>query len=458
MHPHADPHFKRNFILGILNGALVNLGLAFIDPFTVLPVFIARLGGSGAVVGLAAATYAAGWFLPQLFVSPFVETRRRVLGIYTSMAFVRVAAYSALVAAVMLVPPDRATLLMTAVIGCFAVTTVSAGVTGVPFLEVTSKAIPAEARSGFFGMRRLVGGVLGIVAGLVVAIVLGGDNGGSIWTRGRVYDAAAALLGRAGVTGLPFPVNYGVLFLFGTVFAALGYAVFAFFRESDGEVRPTRRSIGEITAAGLGLLRRVENYRLFFMVRVCWQFTAMAFPFYAMLAITRLDFGEASVGLFVSLWVGAGVISNWGWGRLGDAKGNRAVLVATAVMSIAPPIAMLALLRESPGEAHAHHVFVLVASSFLVNGAARSGRFIANMTYLLESVPREGRPVYVGFMNTLSAPFMLSPVIGGLLVQFLSFEVLFAVSALAAVANTILSWRLDEPRARMAAEASVNMP
>lgn len=457
MHPRDDPHFKRNFVLGILNGALVNLGLAFIDPFTVLPVFIARLGGSGAVVGLAAATYAAGWFLPQLFVAPFVETRRRVLGIYTSMAFVRVAAYAALVAAVLLVPPERTALLIAAVIGCFALTTVAAGITGVPFLEVTSKAIPAEARSGFFGMRRLVGGVLGIVAGLVVAVVIGG-GGGTVWMKGRAYAVAESLLGRMGVTGHPFPVNYGILFIFGTVFAALGYTVFAFFREGDGEVRPTRRSIREITAAGLAMLRRVENYRLFFMVRVCWQFTAMSFPFYAMLAILRFDFGDASAGLFVSLWVGAAVVSNWGWGRLGDAKGNRAVLVATAVMSVVPPVAMLVLLRASPGGAHAHWVFGVVALSFVVNGAARSGRFIANMTYLLESVPREGRPVYVGFMNTLSAPFMLSPVIGGLLVEFLSFEALFAVSAVAAVANTILSWRLDEPRARVAAEASVNMP
>jgi len=457
MHSGKDPHFKRNFTLGILNGALVNLGLAFIDPFTVLPVFIARLGGSGAIVGLATATYAAGWFLPQLFVAPFVETRRRVLGVYTSMAFVRVCAYSALVAAVLLVSPERNVLLMAAVIGCFAITTVAAGVTGVPFLEVTSKSIPAEARSGFFGLRRLTGGALGIVAGLVVAIVLGRSEG-AFWARGPAYSGAEAALGRVGLTGLPFPINYGILFLFGTVFAALGYAVFAFFRERDGEVRPKRRSVREITAAGMALLRRQENYRLFLMVRICWQFTAMAFPFYAMLAFTRLGFGEASAGLFVSLWVGSGVVSNWVWGRLGDAQGNRAVLVSTAIMSIFPPLAMLLVLRELPGAERSQWVFALVALSFVVNGFARSGRFIANMTYLLESVPQEGRAVYVGFMNTLSFPFMLSPVIGGLMVEFFSFEALFVVSALAAVANTALSWRLDEPRARVAAEASVNMP
>ena len=457
MHTGADPHFKRNFTLGILNGALVNLGLAFIDPFTVLPVFIARLGGSAAIVGLATATYAAGWFLPQLFVAPVVETRRRVLGIYTSMALVRVCAYSALVAAVFLVSPEHNRLLITAVIGCFAITTVAAGITGVPFLEIASKAIPAEERSGFFGMRRLTGGALGIVAGLVVAIVLG-QSDGAFWTQGPAYAAVEAALARAGLTGLPFPINYGVLFLFGTVFAALGYAVFAFFRESDGEVRSKRRSVREITAAGMSLLKSQENYRLFLMVRICWQFTAMAFPFYAMLAFTRLGFGEASAGLFVSLWVGSGVISNWVWGRLGDTKGNRAVLVSTAIMSVVPPLTMLLVLRGLPGAAHSSWVFALVTLSFVVNGFARSGRFIANMTYLLESVPQEGRPVYVGFMNTLSFPFMLSPVIGGVLVELFSFEILFVVSSVAAIANAALSWRLDEPRSRVAAEATANMP
>ena len=44
--PHSPRQIsRRNQTLGIINGMLVNLGNAFVDPFTVLPVFITTLGG-----------------------------------------------------------------------------------------------------------------------------------------------------------------------------------------------------------------------------------------------------------------------------------------------------------------------------------------------------------------------------------------------------------------------------
>ena len=458
MRDSRERHFRRNFVFGVLNGALVNFGLAFIDPFTVLPVFITRLGGSGAVVGLVAATYAAGWFLPQLFVAPYVEVRRRVLPIYTWMTVVRLSAYATLIAAVFLLDPSRADLMILAVAGAFAFTTISAGVTGVPFLEVTSKAFSVTERGNFFGARRLIGGALGILAGMVVSMVIG-QGQARMWAGGRLWETIEGVVVGLGMSGRSFPDNYGALFLTGAVLSAAGYVAFSLMKEPDGDVIARRRSVRELFNAGTSLLRHHENYRMFFVVRIFWQLTAMAFPFYATFAYTRLGFDEASVGVFVSLWVGSGVVSNYVWGRLGDTKGNRLVLVATAVLSVIPPVCMLILLRWSPagGEAGTS-TFLLIASTFVLNGFARSGRFIANMTYLLEAVPQKGRAAYVGFMNTISFPLMLSPVLGGLLSDVFSFELLFVVSALAAIANTVLSWRLEEPRSATSVDAAGNMP
>jgi hypothetical protein len=193
------------------------------------------------------------------------------------------------------------------------------------------------------------------------------------------------------------------------------------------------------------------DYRAFFGMRVCYQLSAMAFPFYATYAYTRLGFSQASVGVFVSIWVGAGVLSNAVWGRLLDRNGNRIVFVATAAMSIAAPIAMLILASQTGLESAGTGVFALVASTFLMNGFVRSGRFIANQTYLLESAPPARRPLYVGFMNSLSFPFMLSPILGGLIVAAVGYRALFATGALAALANLVVSARLAEPRRRLQA-------
>ena len=81
-----------------------------------------------------------------------------------------------------------------------------------------------------------------------------------------------------------------------------------------------------------------------------------------------------------------------------------------------------------------------------MNGFARSGRCIANHTYLLDSAPEDRRPLYIGFMNTLTFPFMLSPILGGAIVALFGYTTLFIVAEVAAVANLIASVRLVEPR------------
>jgi MFS family permease len=243
----------------------------------------------------------------------------------------------------------------------------------------------------------------------------------------------------------------------GAALSAVGLFMFGMIREPKAKVVHKLRPLSEHLRLGFDLLRRRGNYRLFFVVRICWQLTSMAFPFYAAYAYSALGFSEASVGVFVSLWVASGVISNYVWGKLADMKGNRVVLVLTALISLAPPLMVLFILGSAEagaGDGPGSRAFWLLASTFAINGFSRSGRFISNMMYLLEFVPEDRRPLYVGFMNTVTFPFMLSPVLGGWIVQSVSYQALFAVSAVFAVISVILSARLIEPRVTGPAEES----
>jgi MFS family permease len=80
------------------------------------------------------------------------------------------------------------------------------------------------------------------------------------------------------------------------------------------------------------------------------------------------------------------------------------------------------------------------------------------MTYLLEFAPEDRRPLYVGFMNSLSFPVMLSPALGGVIIQVFSFRSLFAVSMVFALISLVLSARLIEPRSTRPAEESGYLP
>ena len=450
MNSTTPSHFKRNFILGIFNGTLINFGLSFVDPFPVIPVFVTRAGGSDILVGLAAAFYGAGWFLPQVFVARYAQSRWRVLDIYRITTVFRVIAWGCVIAVVFLVDVARSQLFVWLVILFLFANTIGAGVAGVPFLEVTSKTIPPERRGAFFGFRRLSGGVLGILAGLVVAAVLGVETT-SAWADSWILGGVNRICEALNWTHRPFPYNYGILIALGASLSAVGMILFGLIREPRAAVKHELQPLSEHIRAGFRLLRDHPNYQLFLAGRICWQLTAMSFPFYAVYAFSVLKFSEASVGVFVSLWVGSGVISNYVWGKLADVRGNRIVLVLTALLALAPPLIVLALIQNGgvAEQGTSGWVFWLMCLTFVINGFARSGRFISNMMYLLEDAPEDFRPLYVGFMNSLSFPFMLSPALGGWIVYAFGFSELFIVAMVFAVVSLVVSARLSEPRGRI---------
>ncbi|MDH3215959.1 MAG: MFS transporter, partial [Candidatus Krumholzibacteria bacterium] len=201
---------------------------------------------------------------------------------------------------------------------------------------------------------------------------------------------------------------------------------------------------------GLALLRVDADYRRFYMARICWQFTAMAFPFYAFYAYNELQLPENLVGLFLSIWMGAGVFSNYVWGRVLDSKGNRVVLLVTAILSVLPPLVVIILEWASARglSLSSGMLLVILSSTFLINGFIRSGRIISNITYLLEIAPPARRPLYVGFMNSFSFPFMLSPLAAGLVLEVFGIRALFTLCFASALLNVWISFRLREPRSQ----------
>ncbi len=442
------PYFKRNFVLGVVNGALVNLGMAFLDPFTVIPVFIMKLGGSAALVGFVSALHGVGWFLPQVFVSRFAETRPYMMGLYRLVSVPRVIGFLSIAGIALTLDATNAGRFLTVFICAILFTYLLGGLAAVPLLEIVSKTIPATRRGVFFGTRRFVGGALGILAGMVVGIILD-QASGRVWMGGWVFDVIEGVVRRAGLLGHAFPADFGVVFLLGAVCVSVGILLFCFAGETPANTVEKTARLGDHIRSGVSLLRRDVNYRRFFLARICWQFTAMAFPFYASYAYKELHFSESTVGLFLSVWVGSGILSNYVWGHIMDRKGNKLVLSITAVLAAVPPLIILVIDglndRVPPGSARLG-LLLLMSSTFFVNGFIRSGRLISNVTYLLELAPESKRPLYVGFMNSFTSPFMLTPVIGGVLIQLFGNGVLFSLSLVFAIANVYLSVRLIEPR------------
>jgi hypothetical protein len=51
-------------------------------------------------------------------------------------------------------------------------------------------------------------------------------------------------------------------------------------------------------------------------------------------------------------------------------------------------------------------------------------------------------------MNTMTFPFMLSPILGGVIVALFGYTTLFVIGLASAIGNWLVSVRLEEPRHR----------
>lgn len=199
---------------------------------------------------------------------------------------------------------------------------------------------------------------------------------------------------------------------------------------------------------------------MLFIMRLGGNIVALAYPFYALYALQMLGAPEAMAGTFISVLALSSVFSNILWSYIGDRYGNRLLMQWGMAASIGGPLLALLiphvapvrgwaaawLVRLAPVTSSDQPIHNLYLSVFLMVGAARTALMIASLNYLLDISPATERPTYVGLMNTVSAPMMLMPMLGGYLIDRYPFEVVFLIPLIAAVLTFMLTFRLAEPR------------
>ncbi len=154
----------------------------------------------------------------------------------------------------------------------------------------------------------------------------------------------------------------------------------------------------------------------------------MALPFYVLQATASVGLATAAPILLGAQTVGA-LVSNPLWGWWGDQRGKSSLLATVSVLGLAPPALTLAWMAT---DAHATRTLALswFVMVFGLLGAAGNGGTIAQLGYLMEISPDDRRPAYSGYFNALVAPATLLPLLGAVLVNAVSLQSVFAVSAL----------------------------
>jgi MFS family permease len=424
----VQKHIRRNYTLGVMNGAIFGFVDAISAPSLVLALFVAQLGGSNLLIGLLPAIYNGGWFLPQFLISHRLERLPLKKRPYLTAAVVRIICWGLIAIVTPLVGASNPTLLLSLFFVLYVTYSFAAGFAGNAFMTMVAKIIPLQRRGSFFGMRDLTGTASGILAGYLISLALAPQG------------------------GLTFPNNFGILFFITFAAVAVGLTVFGLVAEPRDTTSGREVTFREQTRAARRVWRENEMFRRYLTTRIVLALADVATPFYAIYATRQLGAPEQIVGLYVGLTTLSAMVTNPVWSWISDHRGNRPVLLAAAAAALTMPFVafVFGLFRASP---------LLVTPFgllFVFYGAGRTAGNIAFPTYLLEIAPASERSLYIGFTNTLLGIATFIPAGGGILLDLFGFAPLFIISLLIGAIGLWLARGLIEPS--RAATRSLPLP
>lgn len=411
-------HRRRNFRLGVLNGLAFGLAETLTDPTLVLVAFVSHLTHSPLWLGLIAPLRDGAWFLPQLWVSGYLQSQPRKLPLYRWMAVLRMVTWAAMAAAVFLVRDVR--WLLGVFFLTFGIYSLAAGFSGLSFLEVVGKTVPPHRRPTFFAWRMTLGALTGLGASAVVRWLLGETS------------------------PFTFPHNFGVLFALGWPIAAWGLWMFARITEPvDARVQAAAPVATQLKRA-LGFLRADAHYRDFIVLRAALMVSGAAVPFFAVYVQQQLGGSQGMVGVYLAVFTVSNLVANTLLGRWAIRLGNRRILQLGAWAALSMTGLVLALaLTARPLQLTGTLASFWLVPVFALSGLRESGIGVSAQSLLLDIAPVAERSLYLGFTNSFLGVVLLATGASGLIVAQFGFPALLGVALLANVTALVSAQRLS---------------
>ncbi|MBI3241945.1 MAG: hypothetical protein HYZ49_06595 [Chloroflexi bacterium] len=397
---------RRSFRLGVLNGLLFLIADKLMDPTLVLAAFVNHLTPSAIWLGLLIPLNEGGWFLPQLWVSSFLQSWPLKIRLYQFVALIRVALWTLLVAAVFLIKDPNGLLLAFFIL--FGLTTIASGFSGLSFLEVVSKTIPARRRGEFFAWRLAAGGLAGL--------------GGSVLVTWLISESSP----------LKFPYNFGALFALALASGALGLLAFSSIKEPpDHDLRPPVSVLSQLKRA-THLLKADHNFRHFLSLRSALMIAGAATPFFAVYVQQQLGGRLEMIGVYLGVFTLVNLLANIFFARFSARLGNRntMTLAVWAGVSMTGLVLLLTLLA-APLRLNGWAASLWLVPVFAISGIRESGLGVAGQSLLLDIAPHEERTLYLGFTNSFLGLVLFSSGLGGLVVARFGFVALLLITAAA---------------------------
>ncbi len=421
---------RRNVLVFMGDAITFSTGMSFIPATTVLVGLASALTDDKALIGVVAMSWSVAWLIPQLVAARLVHGKRRqkpyliipsIIGRQTMLLF---ALWLALTGA------QSPLLTVWLLIGAVVVFNINDAVAGLSYWDMMSRLLTPRRRGRTIATGQFIGSVGGIGAALVVERVLAPG-------------------------GLPYPLNYALIFVCAWLGFIASLVVIGFLQENPmSEQTLTQSHEGSFFTHIREALRSDEVYRRLLAARILTGVENMTAAFYVVFIKERLGLPDSVIGVFSVAFIVGGIVGVAAFGAVGERRGPLGVIRAASFIQFLAPLAALGvavwpgLLEATPA------VAVIIFSAILaIDGAVGRAPMLGFSSYTLDRAPNERRAIYFGVFNTLGGVAALTPVLGGffldhtvlLLGSTPAYALMFGAAALCVGAGLLIGLTLPRP-------------
>jgi len=386
--------------------------IGFVSMQTVIPVMVKNISHSSFAVGLVPLIWTAGFNAPQIFIANYVERFPFKKRLFLRTAFLQRVPWFMLALLWFFglgeLSPSAGTFLFFVL---FALAAVAGSLCFPVWFDVIAKLTPVDLRGRLFAARNLLGGVLGIVAGLVVEMVL---------------------------ANIEYPTSYGVLFTLAFLFTSVSYLALTRLKEETPSVVSENIHILDYYRNLPRILSEQKNFRNFLISDALLIAATMAGAFYAVHAIEKFSLNDSAAGTFTIVMMCSMIVGNMFFGYIADHFGHKVNLVLAA--SSTALSCFTALFAPNDG----WYLIVFVGMAFQIG---LSG--ISRLSIVVEFCSEEERPTYVALTNLVTSPFVVFGLVAGSIASRFGYNAVFLIAGLLALSSAIwVAFKVEEPRVK----------
>ncbi len=407
------PYWRHNMLLLILDSMFFMAAISLSD-VSILSVFIVKATGSTLLAGLLQMVRVTGFFFPQLLSinvgsKPF---KKRVFIKWTTIG--RFCLVIAILGAFIV---EEIELVVLTFFIAFSLFPFFDGFTVVPWLEFVVKSIPLRRRGSFFGLSQGIGAIGMIMSGYLVTRILNDPL-------------------------LAFPQNYGMLVLIELILMMLGLVSLIPLHETADKLATVSITLFDRLKAIPRIIQDNKIVRKLIVIQVLFSCYSISTPFYSLFAVIRLGAHDGLVGYFLIYQMIGRLVVSYPWAHLGNKGQHKQILQASGIMMLISLLVALILGTFFNGITVSTTLILFVM--FFLYGAGVSGIFLGFNTYVMELADHYTRPILLGTMNALNIVASVLPVFGGIIIESLSYELLFLTSILPIICSLVLMSRLPQ--------------